>query len=328
MRKGIVWTLVCIMVAAVVSSGLVACGSKSSSDPSPAATTYSITGTITSSSIVLQGVTMTLSGASAATATTDASGNYTLTGLANGNYTITPSKTGYTFNPTSLAMSINGADITVQNFTATANTNTPQNVIAWFEDPGQTNKADIMGEAVAGTTSYNLYMSTDGTVYSNVTTTVVITQIQNMYVFRADSTQNSYFRTTAVVNGVETSPSTPVFLDYTNRNNMPSITITSPSNGQTNMSLTPTFTWTAYSGAAEYVILVEDATLSTWLLKKCTSTTTTWTYGSSTGISVTYSDTLSPLKANTQYSFIVWAIDSSGAKKAGPTHGITFTTQP
>lgn len=316
--------IITIVVFLIV--GLVACGGGGSSDPAPSnnASTYNISGAVTLSGAGLQGVTMTLN--SSTTVTTDASGNYTFSGLANGSYTITPSKTGYTFYPTSLAVSINGVNITGQNFTTSANTSTPQNVIAWFEDPGQTNKADIMGEAVIGATSYNLYMSIDGTIYSNVTTTAVITQNQNMYVFRADSTQNSYFRTTAVVNGVETSPSTPVFLDYTNRNNLPVITITAPSDGQANLSLTPSFTWTAYAGVAEYVILMENG--STWLLQKCTPTTTTWTYGSSTGVSIIYSDTLSPLKANTQYSFIVWGIDSLGTMKAKPAHGISFTTHP
>lgn len=121
MRKGIVWVAVaCIMVAAVVSFGLVACGSKSSSDPAQAATTYIISGTVTSSSAALQGVTMTLSGASAATATTDASGNFAFSGIANGSYTVTPSKTAYTFSPVSKTITINGADTTGNTFTATA----------------------------------------------------------------------------------------------------------------------------------------------------------------------------------------------------------------
>ena len=63
---------------------------------------------------------MNLSGASSANTTTNASGDYTFTGLANGNYTVTPSKTGFTFSPTSLSQTVSGSDITGENFTATS----------------------------------------------------------------------------------------------------------------------------------------------------------------------------------------------------------------
>src|SRR3984893_11807903 len=56
----------------------------------------------------------------ALTVTADQNGNYTFTGLANGSYTVTPSKTGSTFNPTSQAVTINGASVTSINFTDTA----------------------------------------------------------------------------------------------------------------------------------------------------------------------------------------------------------------
>ena len=115
MRTGIVWVVVRVMVAALVSFGLVACGS----DSTTTATTYSISGTI-APSIAPQGVTMTLSGPSSATVTTDTSGKYTFSGLSNGTYTLTPGKSGYTFNPSSSAQTINNANSTGVNFAATA----------------------------------------------------------------------------------------------------------------------------------------------------------------------------------------------------------------
>ena len=43
------------------------------------------------------------------------------TGLADGTYTLTPSRTGYTFSPTSQSVTVNGANVTSGvNFTATA----------------------------------------------------------------------------------------------------------------------------------------------------------------------------------------------------------------
>lgn len=45
-------------------------------------------------------------------------GSYGFAGLYNGNYTLTPSKTGYTFTPSSISVTVSGANVT-RNFTAT-----------------------------------------------------------------------------------------------------------------------------------------------------------------------------------------------------------------
>ena len=66
------------------------------------------------------GATISLTGAATATVTADTSGNYSFSGLANGSYTITPSKSGYTFTPASLSATVNGANATGENFTASA----------------------------------------------------------------------------------------------------------------------------------------------------------------------------------------------------------------
>jgi len=81
--------------------------------------TWSISGTITPAANGV-GATVTLSGAASATTTADASGNYSFSGLANGSYTVTPSKAGFTFSPASTAVTINGANQTAINFTASA----------------------------------------------------------------------------------------------------------------------------------------------------------------------------------------------------------------
>ena len=80
---------------------------------------FSISGTVTTGSSGLSGVTMTLTGTSSASTTTDSSGIYQFTVLAAGPYTITPSKTGCTFSPSSRSVSISTANITGQGFTAT-----------------------------------------------------------------------------------------------------------------------------------------------------------------------------------------------------------------
>ncbi len=88
-----------------------------------AAATYTVTGTYT-----LGGTTYSIAGsagtasatvtAGTKSATSDASGNYTITGLTAGTYTVTPSKSGCTFSPASLSVTV-GPNATGKSFTAT-----------------------------------------------------------------------------------------------------------------------------------------------------------------------------------------------------------------
>jgi hypothetical protein len=66
------------------------------------------------------GATVSYSGVASGSVIADGSGNYTIPNLANGSYTITPSKTGYTFSPTSASETVSGADITGVNFAASS----------------------------------------------------------------------------------------------------------------------------------------------------------------------------------------------------------------
>jgi len=82
--------------------------------------TYSISGTIKIGvGSELQGVTVELTGAKSVMTSTDANGKYTFYGLENGTYTITPTMTGYTFSPSSLSVTVSGANATGNNLTAT-----------------------------------------------------------------------------------------------------------------------------------------------------------------------------------------------------------------
>src|SRR5229473_6803413 len=62
------------------------------------------------------GATLTLSGAASTTSTADSSGNYIFPGLPNGTYTVAPSRTGFTFTPSSQSTTVNGANVTGVNF--------------------------------------------------------------------------------------------------------------------------------------------------------------------------------------------------------------------
>ncbi|WP_213806338.1 DUF4082 domain-containing protein [Granulicella sp. dw_53] len=77
-------------------------------------TTHSLGGTITG--VGGAGATLLLSGATTASVTADAFGNYSLSGLANGTYTVTPSKSGYIFTPASQIVTISGSHSLAVNF--------------------------------------------------------------------------------------------------------------------------------------------------------------------------------------------------------------------
>jgi hypothetical protein len=89
----------------------------STSTPPPQGQTYTVSGTI-SPSAGGSGATVTLSGSSSASTTANSSGAYTFSGLANGSYAVTPSRSGYTFNPSSQTATVSGANVTGVNFTA------------------------------------------------------------------------------------------------------------------------------------------------------------------------------------------------------------------
>jgi hypothetical protein len=84
-----------------------------------AAVTYSIAGTV---GPVGGGaiVTLSLNGSAIAAATAGANGSYSFANVANGTYTVTPTKTGVSFTPVNRAVTVNGANVTAINFTATA----------------------------------------------------------------------------------------------------------------------------------------------------------------------------------------------------------------
>lgn len=82
---------------------------------------HDISGTV--SGATSSGVTITVTGTATATTTTGSDGSYTVTVPSDGPYTVTPSKTGFTFNPISTAVTISGAGVTGKDFTATANVN-------------------------------------------------------------------------------------------------------------------------------------------------------------------------------------------------------------
>lgn len=100
---------------AILVAGFIAASCGCSKAASPAPGTFAIEGTVAGA----PDATVTLSGNATATTTVDASGKYTFADLGKGHYTVTPSAPGYRFEPATLAVNLDGADATGQNFTAT-----------------------------------------------------------------------------------------------------------------------------------------------------------------------------------------------------------------
>jgi len=115
---------------------------------------YSISGTV--SGAVASSVTMTLSGAASKTTATATDGTYSFTTLANGSYIVTPSKSGYTFSPTRIPVTILGANQTGKNFTATAGTYSISGYV-YCANYGVAGVAITIGSKTATTSSSGFY---------------------------------------------------------------------------------------------------------------------------------------------------------------------------
>jgi hypothetical protein len=133
-------------------SGLISQNSQQAPPPQ----TYSLMGTI-SPAAGGNGATVTLSGAGSATTTADSSGAFTFKGLANGTYALTPSRTGYTFSPTSQNVTVNGATVAGVSFTATQQVNPTYSVSGTISPAAGGNGAAVTlsGAANASTTTNN-----------------------------------------------------------------------------------------------------------------------------------------------------------------------------
>jgi cellulose 1,4-beta-cellobiosidase len=139
-----------------------------------ASPTYSISGTVTANSAGLAGVSMTLTGGTITT--TNSLGAYTFAGLGSGvTYTVTPSKSGYTFVPTNRAVQISNANVTGQDFAATASCTAP-GVPSRVSATAGSGRVTIKWTASSGAVTYNVKRSTTSggsyvTIASGVTTT-------------------------------------------------------------------------------------------------------------------------------------------------------------
>ena len=136
------------------------CGGGSSySTQSVNPTTYILSGTISPSSGG-SGATLTLSGRAAGSTTADGAGNYSFTGLTNGTYVVTPTRSGYSFNPSDQTVTINSGNATGVDFSATQQASSSV-ALSWIAS----------ASAVSG---YNVYRGTiNGGPYTKINSSLV-----------------------------------------------------------------------------------------------------------------------------------------------------------
>ena len=137
-----------VRVGCLAALGTLAATVTSSCGNAPTAViSYVISGTV--SGVSTTPVVMTLGGANGATTATNPYGYYSFT-VEDGSYTITPTLSGYTFSPSSIPVTVNGANVSGENFISTA---LPPNVVfvtsvtgtgnlgSWSDAGGQTGLA-------------------------------------------------------------------------------------------------------------------------------------------------------------------------------------------
>ena len=116
--------------------------------------TYSLAGAVSLGSTPLSGVSLSLSNGVAQVA--NSSGAFVFSGVAAGNYTLTPSKTGYSFSPSSRSVALSGNQ-TGLNFAATAVTQAAASTISI------SSAAMVEGHAGAPYMTFNVSLSRPST---------------------------------------------------------------------------------------------------------------------------------------------------------------------
>ena len=158
---------------------------------STTASTWSISGTL---SPAMTGVTVALSGAKAASTTTNASGQYSFAGLANGTYTVTPSQSGTVFSPVNKGVAVSGANVTGVNFTDSTASSSHSVDLSWTASVSST----VSGYKVyRSTTSGGPYALLNGapltsTIYSDQSVTAGMTYFYVVAAVNSAGSQSSY----------------------------------------------------------------------------------------------------------------------------------------
>lgn len=191
------------------------------------APTYSITGRIlkTGTTAGVPGITVSRTG-STTKATTNNNGDFTFIGVPKGTVTLTPALTGYTFTPATLNVTVNNANVTGANFTATPPTFSVTGRIVLTGTTTALAGVKVMRSGSA--TTVNTNASGDFTFTGLPAATYTFTPSLVGYVFTPASKNVSV--STANVTGV----------NFTATSTAPKITSFTPTSGPTGTTVTIT----------------------------------------------------------------------------------------
>lgn len=115
------WKLFSVIAVSLL---IIACGGGGGGGgpgTTPPTTTYSVSGT------TVAGATINASGQTSAGTVADANGNYSLS-LTNGNHTVVPSLAGYSFTPTSMAVTVSSASVSGIDFSGILSNTIPYSI--------------------------------------------------------------------------------------------------------------------------------------------------------------------------------------------------------
>jgi Concanavalin A-like lectin/glucanases superfamily len=158
--------------------------------------------------------TVSLSGTLSGTQVTNSSGNYTFPNLVNGSYTITPSQSGYTFSPTSKAVTVSGNNsVSGVNFTATSLLTTKPTINSFTANPTSitSGSSSTLAWTTTNATSASINQSI-GTVVVNGSSTVS-PSVTTIYTLTATNSAGSITASATVT--VQTAGNLPTISSFT-----------------------------------------------------------------------------------------------------------------
>jgi len=194
------------------------------------------------------------------TVNTNSSGDFVINDVTPGTYTVTASKSGFTTN--SVNVSVVSGKTAAANIQLSPGVTAPPIPTLSSPSNGATNidiPPTLSWNSSSGATSYTLQVSTissfSSTVFDNSSLMSTSQQVSGL-----NNNTTYYWRVSATNSYGTSSPSTAWSFTTATGGTAPSIpTLSSPSNGSTNVAIPPTLSWNASSGAPSYRLQVSTS---------------------------------------------------------------------
>ena len=215
------------------------------------------------------------------TVTADATGSYTFANVSNGTFTVTPSKSGVTFSPSSQAVTVNAANVTGVNFSATAPTGTISGTVTNSSGTaisGATVSYSGGSTTTSSTGTYTLSNVPAGTVSVTASATGYQNSIQSVTVTAGTTTTQNFTLSaaTGTISGTVTNSSGTAISGATVSYSGGSTTTSST--GTYTLSNVPAGTVSVTASATGYQNSIQSVTVTAG-----TTTTQNFTLSATTG---------------------------------------------